>query len=165
MQLALNKTAQDSIALFMPKVNPNFLVPIVLSTGTGVERFLNFDPTQNVIVKQSINRNMYSYTTPTILTGTATFHPASNALTDLREILAYQATTGLTLKGTLTILNFQAMTFDKYTGFVWTSPFIGASRNRVMEDLDFSFACNPATEISLAFVTSLLGGLAGSGII
>lgn len=161
----LQKTAKDSVAIFTTS-NSNFLLPITLSTGTGIDDFLTLNAApQNTVIRQTVNGNVIKYIRPSVITGTITLHPQSNALPALREITEYQNTTRIPVKGTLLVINFGAVQFDKYTGFYFTSPYTGPSRGKVLSDVNFTFASNPATGLSLAAAQSIFTSLSGVGAI
>lgn len=162
VNLFLQKTAMDSIALWTPDVlsTSQFLQPIVLSTGVGIERFITIDPVpQNAIIKPSLNRNVIRYMKPVVITGTCTFHPQSTALSALREITEYQYSSGLAITGTMIVINIGALQFDKYTGVSWNNPYSGSNRERVLSDVNMSFSSNKPNAISLGFVESILAAI------
>lgn len=162
----LEKTTYNTIAIWTPAKITGFTKPIILSTGTGVTDFINIDqPPIAVIQRPTLNRNVYAYQKPTLITGNCTFHVASDALIALREIIQAQEDAQLPISGTTSILTLGSATYTQYTNFVWTSSFQGASLNRVSSDVVLYFSSNIPTQISLSSVLSIGTSLAGMGVI
>jgi len=162
--MILNKTSSDSIAIWTP--NSVFTLPIILSQGVGIDTFIQLDPPPiSTVVKQCINRKIFSYTRATMVTGTMFFHPQSLALSALRNVTETVARTGRAISGTLLIFNIQAGQFDKYTNLEWTSPYCGSSRSKVLEDVPMLFASSVPTAINIGIVTSVYNSLAGLGLV
>lgn len=155
--LFLNGTSFDTIAVFMPKVTTKFYLPITLSTGTGKLNFIEFEDAQpNLVMRPTINNRLISYGRMTIINGQMTLHAQSLAITAIREILEYQASTRIKVTGTLYVLNFQALQFDQYKEFSFTSPYTGADRGKILSDVKFKFSSLPATGLSAAFANMIL---------
>lgn len=153
----LNNTSADSIAFWTPEGNTRFLLPIVVSQGSGIDSFMTIDTVPlNTVVRQSLNRKQYSYTRPTIISGNVNFHVQSASLSAIREVTEYQQRTGVTVTGTLIIINILAAQFDKYSNFVWTSPYSSPNRGKVMSDVSMMFSSSPPTAVSLGFAQSVL---------
>lgn len=163
--LFLQKTALDSIAIWTP-ISDVFIKPIILSTGNGVDSFWNIDqPPQNVIMRQTLNRNIVTSVRPVLVSGSATFHPESDALVALREILQFQDGAGVKVPGIVVIINAGAILMDKYSGCVWTNPYSGPNRNKVLGDVTLTWTSKPATAVSLGSIASIYNTLSGVGII
>lgn len=159
----LQKTSLDSIAIWTP-LGGIFVKPIVLSTGTGVENFFNIDqPPTNVIMRQTLNRNIFSIVRPVVLTGSATFQPQSDALVALRAILEYQRDNGVAVYGTCIIINAGSLLMDRYDKFIWSNPYSSPNRNKVLSDVSLNFTCNPPSSISLGSIAAI--GTTISGIL
>jgi hypothetical protein len=162
----LAKTVTDSLAIWVPYKITGFSKPIVLSTGNGVTDFVTLDQGQIAIVqKTSLNRNIYQYEKPTLVTGNMTFHVASDALIAIREIIQAQSNKMLGISGICSILVIGSATYTQYKNFVWTSQFTGASLGKVSSDVPMSFSSAPPTQISLGAILSIGTSLSGLGIL
>lgn len=164
MAINFNKTSLDSIAVWTSN-SPAFKIPIILSTGTGIDNFLNIDqPVQNIIVRTTLNGNTYSHVRQTRITGSATFHPQSSALSSLRDVTQQQQNSRISLPGTLIIINIQSLLEDTYKNLIWTNPYSGSNRNHILEDVTMTFNSDPPTSISLGSIASALIAAAAFGI-
>lgn len=162
----LQKTSYNTIAIWTPSNITGYNKPIILSTGTGIEDFINFDqPPTQIVQRQTLNRNIYSYQKPTLITGNVTFHVASDALSAIKDITLAQQTKGLPISGITTIITIGSATYTKYTNWEWTSSFTGANLNKVASDVIMYFSASPPTQISLGSIISVGTSLAGLGII
>ncbi len=168
--ILLNKTAKDSIAIWTPltgniSAGLDFIKPIILSSGVGVDNFINIDPPPiKVIQRIGMNGAPWSSVRKVMLSGSATFNPSSTALISLRNILAYQNSNNISVSGIMIIINAGALLMDTYRNFEWTSPYQGANRNRVLSDITLTFSCSPPQAISLGALGAILGQFTGVNI-
>jgi|GEM_PF-4591022 hypothetical protein len=149
---AFNKTSVDTIAIWMPLIVPTrpFFTPILLSTGVGVDTFINIDPIPtNVAVRPTINNALYKQVRQVIATGSFTFNPSSTALIGLRGVLDYQLDSHVDIEGIGLIINPSALLVDTYKSMIWTSPYTGANRGKFLSDCTINFSSRPPTAIAL----------------
>lgn len=144
-------TSSDTIAVFMPSSNIRFKIPIILSTGAGVERFINFEEAPiNTKIGMSLNGKTYKYMIPKRLTGSITLLASSVALIPIRNILEHQQTNNVVINGTMFIINISTQLFDRYDDMSFTGTFTGANRNKTLDNVTVPFNCDSSVkEISL----------------
>ena len=156
------RTSFNSVVIWQPVLNPEFILPITLSVGTGVENFINIEtPSNNIISKQYINGTVGQWGKPIRVTGTATFNIQSTALIALQKVLSFQANTRIPVYGTLIITSVGTKTLTTFIKCVWTSPFVGANYNKTTSDVIQAFEANIPTFISFTSAAALASSLSG----
>jgi hypothetical protein len=158
----LQRTSSTTIALWTANESLDFPVPIVLSTGTGTEKFFNIDtPPVNVIRKQSLNGKIINYTRPVLVSGSVTLHPQSNALVSLRKVLKSQETNRTIVPGTALVINLSTLIVTVYPNFAWNAPYSTSNRNKTMEDVSLTYTCSPPNEVAYSLIESSITSILG----
>lgn len=165
-----NNTSVDTIAVWTPTFAPYALIPkpVLLSTGTGIDSFINIDQAPiNTVVRPTINNALYRQTKQVVVTGTLTFNASSTALSALRDVTNYQADSHTSVPGLMLIINRGALLVDTFKEWYWTSPYVGPNRGKILSDVTMTFSARPPTAISLGgllTVPSVASVLNGFGI-
>ena len=167
----LNKTSLDTIAVFVKKTNVvntilGINVPLILSTGAGLERLISFDivppHTQRF---NGLNQTYIDIVKSVVATGTITLSPQSSAISAIRNILTFQSNNLITIKGTAYILNFNALIMNKINDFTFINEYSSSNRARTLTDIDFQFQYQPSVEeVNLGSIASGLAQLGLLGI-
>ncbi len=156
------RTSFNSIAIWQPIGNPQFILPITLSEGTGVENFINLDsPPNNVISKQYINGTIGQWIKPIRISGNITLNIQSTALIALQKVLSYQSSKRVPVYGTLIIASVGTRTLTTFNKCLWVSPFVGANYNKTASDVIQNFEANVPTFISFNSIATLASSVSG----
>lgn len=161
--LNLNRTALDTVAVFVPNNLSLSQTPLVLSTGTGVDNFISFEtPKDYINVDITMNGELIESVSNVKINGTMTFHPQSTSLIGIREIQEAQIKSKQSIPGTLSITNPSSLIQRVYRNFRFTNVITGANTGRSLDMVSVRFTCLPPQEISLGGTVAIGGALVRS---
>ncbi|APA83226.1 hypothetical protein [Francisella tularensis] len=149
-------SAIRSYIIFVPDEISFSSLPIVLSEGSGLDKFVNYDNIpENTLSKPSMNGKIVRTKKNYVFSGTLYFHPENIALVNLRVFANKHQNKNITTKGTLYYLNIPTMTQSLFFDCVFTQIPAPPSINKDgLGDIEVKFTSKPPQTLTLGGILS-----------